>query len=335
MAKTRPERKVAEVPDYRDPNREYLPIAIEGVRTGLVDEFDLFVRTGEAYFLCKPRNHEINTEMWKGLKKSSPYLYIQESDREAYFKKLNSNIAQVMNNEAIPLRERAALLTDCAVEIVDQIFTDPGNPSAMKEASTLSEEYVKFVGRERQAFLILVDLSSHDHYTYAHSVGVSTYAIALAKQLGYSHKQLSLIGIAGLLHDIGKTQVDSSIINKKGPLNETEWTAMKKHPSLGAEILRAHKQLDPIIALSAEAHHETILGNGYPKGLKVAELDPIIGIISVADAFSALTTKRSYSMARDSFQALMLMRDNLDKKFDKDLFKAFVSLFLDQQKKAA
>lgn len=335
MADSKENTALLESPDYRDPSNEYLPISIESVRTGMASDFDLFVRTGDAYFMCKPKNHEINLEMWRGLKKNSPYLYIRSSDREAYFKKLNSNIGKAMSDESIPVRERAALLTDCAVEIVDQIFTDPGSPVAMKEAHVLSEEYVKFVSREKHAFLILVDLSSHDHYTYAHSVGVSTYGIALGRQLGYTNEMLAKVGLAGLLHDIGKTQIDPNIINKKGPLSEQEWVSMKKHPSLGAEILRLHRHLDPLIALSAEAHHETITGTGYPKGLVSSQLDPIIGIISLADAFSALTTKRSYSPPRDSFQALMLMRDNLDKKFDKDLFTSFVSLFLDQQKKVA
>jgi putative nucleotidyltransferase with HDIG domain len=276
-----PKFEAKEAPDYRDPNKEYLPISIDGVRTGMATEFDLFVRTGEAYFLCKPRNMDINPDVWAGLKRSSPYLYIRANDRDAYFAKLNGSIQHVMNNEKVPIKERAALLTDCAVEIVDKIFEDPGNPSSIKDATELSQEYVKFINRERQAFLILVDLSSHDHYTYAHSIGVSTYAIALGRELGYTSAELAAVGLAGLLHDIGKTQVDPAIINKRGPLNELEWASMKKHPSLGAEILRLHKNLSPIVTLSAEAHHENIVGTGYPKGLVSSTLDPIVGVVYI------------------------------------------------------
>ena len=181
-----------------------------------------------------------------------------------------------------------------------------------------------------------MELSNHDHYTYAHSVGVAAYTIALAKETGFqSPAELADAGMAGFLHDIGKSMISPEIINKKGPLNEQEWAEMKKHPELGGEILRRHKNINPLIILSAEGHHENMTGTGYPRGLEAQKLDPLVQIISLADAFSALTTKRSYSNPRDSKSALLLMKDNLKTKFDPELFKRFVFLFLDPKKEAA
>jgi len=327
-----------EPPDYRDSTGEYLPIALEGLSVGVLDDFDLFIRAAGDFFLVKPKNLKADRGLMLRYKGQTPYLYLRAADREAYFKKMEASISNVMKNPGVSVREKAAVLTDCAVEIIDRLFSDPGNPGTISAAKTYTENCVLFLGEHKQAFLHLVELSNHDHYTYAHSVGVAAYCIALAKELNvYSKEELAVLGLAGLLHDVGKCMVDPAIINKKGPLSEDEWAVMKKHPEYGGEILRRHKDLAPIIGIAAESHHESLLGTGYPKKLRGFEIEPAVRIVSLADAFSALTTKRSYSPSRDSLNALLLMKENIDKKFDGELFKKFVLLFLDpsQQKKAA
>ncbi len=329
---------IEEGPDYRDATGEYLPVSIEGIELGVLDDFDIFVKASADYFLVKPRNSKAEPGLVKRYLPLSPYLYLRAKDRDAYFKKIEEATPLLIKDPNVPLREKAALLTDAAVEIVDRIFSDPGNPKTMGAAKRYTENCVLFIGSEHQAFLHLVDLSNHDHYTYAHSVGVGAYSIALAREMKiYSQEQLADIGLAAMLHDVGKCMVDPSIINKKGPLSEAEWAIMKKHPEFGAEILRRHRNLSPIVALAAEGHHESLLGTGYPRRLKGLEIDPVVRMICLTDAFSALTTKRSYSPSRDSLNALLLMKENIDKKFDANLFKKFVMLFLDAdgQKKAA
>jgi len=326
----------SDAPEYRDPNGEYVPISLEGLNTGLTNDFELYVKAGEHFFLVKPKNVAASPSTIEKYKGKLPYLYIRAKDREAYFKRIDSALAHLMKDPAVSVREKAAILTDCAVEIIDQLFSDPGNPKTIEGAKNFTQECVVFVGQNQLAFLHLVELSNHDHYTYAHSVGVAAYTIALASSLGtYSPQELSDIGMAGLLHDIGKCMVDPGIINKKGPLNEDEWMVMKKHPEYGGEILRRHKGLASIIAVSAEAHHESLLGTGYPKKLRGLEIDPIVRIVSLADAFSAMTTRRSYSKPHENLDALKIIKENVDKKFDAELFKRFVSLFLDPTKKAA
>ncbi len=330
--------QIQDPPDYRDSSGEYLPISLEGLSVGILDNFDLFIRAGKDFFLVKPKNLKADRNLVSKYRSQTPYLYLRAADRESYFKKIEASVSNVMKSPQISIREKAAVLTDCAVEIVDRLFSDPGNPGTISSAKTYTENCVLLLGQQKQAFLHLVELSNHDHYTYAHSVGVAAYTIALARETGkYSNEELATIGLAGLLHDIGKCMVDPSIINKKGPLSEDEWAVMKKHPEYGGEILRRHRDLAPIVGISAEAHHESLLGTGYPKKLKGLEIDEIVRIVSLSDAFSALTTKRSYSPSRDSLNALLLMKENIDKKFDANLFKKFVVLFLDpaQEKKAA
>lgn len=324
-------------PDYRDKNGDYLPISIEGLKAGTAGDLDLFARLGDGYFVVKPRNIEVGAKLIHRFRsEGTPYVYIRKSDREIFFKKIESQLSNIIASPSISVREKAGVLTDYAVEIIDQLYSDPGSPGNIIAAKSLTQECVRFVGSSRHAFLHLVELSNHDQYTYAHSVGVAAYTMALVPQvMDVDPETLADMGLASLLHDIGKCMVDPAIINKRGPLNEEEWAIMKKHPEYGGEIIRRHKKLSSLIALTAEGHHENLLGTGYPKGLVASKIDPLVRIVCLADAFSALTTKRSYSQPRDNLTALKLIRENLDKKFDANLFKPFVRLFLDPSKQVA
>lgn len=327
---------VTEAPDYRDSDGEYVPVVVDGIRSGLFTELDLYMRVGGDYFLVKPRNSPVTPVLVQRLRSRSPYVYIRSSEREGYFGAVSKNAAKIVQSADLSVREKAAVLTDYAVNVVEQLFSDPGNPGTLNSAKDLTQQCVLYISSHHQAFLHLVELSSHDHYTYAHSVGVAAYTIALARQMGYqTADQLADAGLAGFLHDIGKSLVDPEIINKKGPLSEEEWASMKKHPENGSEILRRHKNIHPLVIAAAEGHHENMTGTGYPRGLTAQKLDPLIQVVSLADAFSALTTKRSYSVPRTSRDALMLMRDNLHTKFEPEMFKRFVLLFLDPSKREA
>lgn len=324
-------------PDHRDKNGDYFPVSVEGLRTGTSTDLDLYARLGDGYFIVKPRNIEVGPRLIQRFRnEGSPYVYIRKSDREAYFKTLENNVSKIIANPAISVREKAGILTDYAVDIVDQLFTDPGNPGTISSAKNLTQECVRFIGSSHHAFLHLVELSNHDQYTYAHSVGVAAYTMALVPHvMDVDPKTLADMGLGALLHDVGKCMVDPAIINKRGPLNENEWAMMKKHPEYGAEIIRRHKNLAPLIALCAEGHHENLLGSGYPHGLVASRIDPLVRIVCLADAFSALTTKRSYAAPRDNMTALKLIKESVDKKFDSTLFKPFVKLFLEPTKQVA
>jgi putative nucleotidyltransferase with HDIG domain len=315
------------------PDTAYVPILTESLRSGLVMDFDVFVKTGENFFLIKPRNLNFDHRLLSRWRGQESFLYIAQEDRDRYFAQMQNNLGDVIRNPSLTVREKAAVLTDYAVDVIDKLFTDPGNPQTISQARGFTQECVRYIGLQKHAFLHLVELTGHDSYTYAHSVGVAAYTIALAREAGInSVQELTDVGLAGFLHDVGKSLVDPGIINKKGPLNETEWAVMKKHPEFGGEILRRHKNISPLIVLAAEAHHENLIGTGYPKGLITSRMDPLVRIVTLADAFSALTTKRSYSESRDSLTAFNLMRANINRTFDPHLFRKFIMLFLDPSK---
>jgi putative nucleotidyltransferase with HDIG domain len=168
-------------------------------------------------------------------------------------------------------------------------------------------------------------IDTKDHYTHGHSKNVMDYSAYIAAELGLSPVEVEIIRFAGLLHDIGKIGVSESILSKKSGLNDDEFAIISTHPRLGAMIMDSVdflKKISPI----AYHHHERWDGRGYPMGLKGEDIPLGARIISVADAFDAITSKRSYSDAQDDDFGLREIIKCSGTQFDPKIVDAFVKV---------
>ena len=136
-------------------------------------------------------------------------------------------------------------------------------------------------------------IDAKDNYTNGHSERVAQYSREIAKRYGYDEKRQEKIFMMGLLHDVGKIGVPDWVINKPGRLTDEEFGMIKKHPSIGDKILSNIKEM-PELASGAKCHHERFDGRGYPEGLAGDDIPEEARIIAVADAYDAMTSKRSY-----------------------------------------
>ena len=136
-------------------------------------------------------------------------------------------------------------------------------------------------------------IDAKDAYTKGHSTRVAIYAKKIARKLGMSATDQDTIYFMGLLHDIGKIGVPDYIINKPGKLTDEEFAMIKKHPEIGYDILKNIAEI-PNIEAGARWHHERLDGKGYPDGLKGEQIPLFVRIISVADSYDAMSSKRSY-----------------------------------------
>lgn len=136
-------------------------------------------------------------------------------------------------------------------------------------------------------------VEAKDQYTRGHSQRVAQYAREIMYRMGGDEKVLQEVYYIGLLHDVGKISIDDSIINKKGRLTEEEYEQIKLHTVAGYQILK-HVDVIPDLAIGARWHHERYDGTGYPNGLAGDNIPLIARIISVADAYDAMTSNRSY-----------------------------------------
>lgn len=136
-------------------------------------------------------------------------------------------------------------------------------------------------------------IDAKDAYTNGHSGRVADYAKEISRRLGYSQKRQEEIYMMGLLHDVGKIGIPDSVINKPGKLTDKEYEIIKSHPVVGAHILSKTEEMTQM-AIGASWHHERFDGRGYPDGLAGMDIPEEARIIAVADAYDAMTSRRSY-----------------------------------------
>ena len=161
----------------------------------------------------------------------------------------------------------------------------------LEEKQRLSESLF-----EQTATALANAIDAKDEYTRGHSVRVAEYSKKIAERMGKSEEECRKIYYTALLHDVGKIGVADSIITKNGRLTDEEYEAIKQHPVIGNQILSSIRDY-PYLSIGAHYHHERYDGKGYPDHLKGEEIPEVARIISVADAYDAMTSHRSYRAA--------------------------------------
>ena len=181
-------------------------------------------------------------------------------------------------------------------------------------------------------YALAATVDAKDSYTYGHSRKVSEYAVAAAEKLNLPHDQIANIRAASLLHDIGKVGVPDSILNKKEPLTDEEWKPIRGHPKLGVEILR--HVIDLANCLPAILHHhERYDGSGYPSGLKGDQIPLEARILSVADAYDAMTSPRPYRDNLPMEEAIEELKRCAGTQFDPEIVEMFCKIMQPPQDK--
>ncbi|WP_286934179.1 MULTISPECIES: HD-GYP domain-containing protein [Aminobacterium] len=175
----------------------------------------------------------------------------------------------------------------------------------------------------------LKNISKHDEYTYEHMIGVMTVSLLIAKEgedtglFSFSFQDKINLGLGALFHDIGKLMLPSSLLNKKGPLNEKEWELMSKHPYDGFKIVRQFPCMNPMARAIVLNHHQYWNGEGYGReaagGLAGETIPLLVRIVSVADTYDALVSDRPYRRAFLPIEALKIVQNESGVKFDPSL----------------
>jgi len=182
--------------------------------------------------------------------------------------------------------------------------------------------------REKETIMRLARVGEYkDYETSRHLVRMSLYARILAEAAGFSEDDADTIELAAPLHDIGKVGIPDNVLLKNGPLNEDELAVMRKHPTIGYQVLQdspsKYLQKGAEIAL---AHHERYDGTGYPKGLVGKKIPISARIVAIADVFDALTSRRPYKEAWSIDEAIQFIQNEAGKQFDPDLVKMLLGV---------
>jgi len=309
----------------------FVPIYLESVLINTILQFDLyfFNITKQRFILYRARHTRFTKKNLTGLLDNDvEELYITQSDFSQYNHYLEENLGRIVDTPSLTTEKKANIIYRSARNLMEETMSKKIPAENLERSRNFVNNTVRFILKEKDYFYDIINLTSHDYYTYTHSINVCIYALSVARRVGISSPhQLNLLGTGALLHDIGKSVIPIEILSKKGPLNDAEWEIIKQHPQQGVKLLEKHNELPSSILEIVKCHHEKLDASGYPDGLGGREIPFYAKIVCIADIFDALNTNRPYRDAADTFNSLEIMQVQFRNKIDVDIFKEFIRLF--------
>jgi len=223
----------------------------------------------------------------------------------------------------LKVEDRARVtLSDSVKQRVSQgiqfLYSDTNASNFASTANNITHSLMQAISENDAVAMNIDALKVSDEYTFKHSVDVATMAMIIARKSGMSDKDVYQVGVSGLLHDVGKSQIPNEILNKAGKLTEEEFAVMKNHTLYGYNILKEKSEIPVEIVAGVLQHHEKINGRGYPLKLSGRQISPYGRVLSVADIYDALVTERPYKKGfspHDALEMIMAMTDELDVDF--------------------
>ncbi|MGG5252843.1 HD-GYP domain-containing protein [Neobacillus sp. SM06] len=194
---------------------------------------------------------------------------------------------------------------------------------AAKNLKTLVREILFEIKSNQELLVLLSEVYTYDHYIFTHSLNVTMYSLAIGIKLNLPEKDLEVLGLGAILHDVGKMKIPEQILLKPDKLTKEEYEEVKKHAEVGFQILRKIPNVSLIVAHCAYQHHERLNGTGYPRGIKSKDIHYFGKIIAVADVFDAVTSNRVYRQAMLPHEGLEILYSGSETLFDKKIIEAF------------
>lgn len=304
----------------------YIVVDKKSIRIGYKINFDLYITNEDSFvYIFLDSGTTIDLKDIEKIEKIDQ-IFISKSAKEEYNHFLEDNIQNIVEDESLSIDEKSEIIYESTTELTHSLYE---NPNALKNAQlskNIVDPILQTVLHNKNTISSYMKIIEHDYYTHTHSLNVSIYALCLGAKLNLSRDRLTALGRSALLHDLGKSKININILNNKGSLTDDEFSSMKMHPLYGYEIAKRLNIEDSDILDGIKHHHEKLNGRGYPDRLMDYEITLFPRIISICDVFDALTTKRSYKEAMDSYTALIIMKKEMGGDLDKSILDSFIKM---------
>lgn len=269
------------------------------------------------------RGSALDAYLIEGLKKRGIHgVYIKTGEEDPEEKPKEETLTPFVRNKIEKYRTedpRKVYLSESVKKRVSEgiqyLYNNSDSPEFTNTSAKITNDLIHAIDHNDALAVDISALKTSDEYTFKHSVDVATISMIIARNLGMSSKDVYNIGIAGLLHDMGKSKIPSEILNKPARLTDEEFAIMKQHSELGYNILKEKKEFHGAISLAVLQHHEKMNGTGYPFGYTSDKIVPYAKILSIADVYDALVTERPYKKSfsqRTAVEMIMSMTAELD-----------------------
>lgn len=256
---------------------------------------------------------------------------------EEFHAELNEKITALAEKHVIkslpptPLKEEihmAKTIHSEAHQVVHTLMSDirMGKQIELAKTTPVVEHITDSIFRNRDAFISLSRIKNKDEYTFQHSVSVCALLVAFTRTMEYEDDVIMEAGTGGLLHDIGKMKIPDHILNKPGPLVDSEFSVMQSHAAIGRELLKQTPGVPELAVMITGQHHERHDGTGYPDKLKGDEISHLGQMASIVDVYDALTSNRIYHQGLEPTAALKKLFEWSKFHFNPDLVQHFICM---------
>ncbi len=294
-------------------------IQVRNSKINYYKQVPLFYQPGtDSYVLYKPAGTSL-TEM-RISQQRHPLLYIQEEDRIVAIKELQKGFNNQID-QSITTGNAVSVKTSLC-ELVEETLNEPRS-GTLKALPETVDSLITGYSQHPEILKSIALISFKDYTTAIHSVNVMALTLGFCFYSNFKMEKTRRLGLSALLHDVGKTEIPSTILKAPRKLTDHEFRIMKTHPTIGNVIIREKNKLGGDIAQGALEHHEKLDGSGYPKGTRnISYVGQMLGII---DCYEALTNEdRPYRQAREPLETLKFLKDDVQTgKFNRGIFEKF------------
>lgn len=298
--------------------------------------FDIYIKIGEdKYTKIFNKGDTLDANRLQSyVQKGAQKLFIQIKDRRQYINSTDRLIRKMIQQENLSVSEAAFAVEELSEQILFEIYEDGiFDEDSLFKTQTLAKAYIKLLKNDVKVLTQFLKMSRNETYMVRHSISTAIIGLLIARaDKNDNEKILEIICLGGLLHDIGMSFLPADINDTDRKLSEKEWGEIRKHPHMGLKMIEGIAYFPSEVREVLLQHHEYHNGTGYPQGLRGDEIYYPARVIALADAFSALTTRRGGRPLLSPSQAVNLLISERGK-YDPKLLKAFVELLSGGTKK--
>jgi len=306
-------------------NAAYFPVPIDAFQSDqLTMEIYLIHGKGNAVLYRKPGTSYSGNDCQKLIDQGITHFYVPKTQHRIFQAMINEQLVDAYQDESLCRVERARIVRASCAKMIEEFMLDPTIPGLSETLGGMATQFSNWCNEDESKFSHLLDMSEHDFYTTTHMINVGVGCGLLgAELLGSDAPMVRDLMLGGLVHDVGKSQVPSEVLNKEGKLTDDEWDLIREHPQSGYDILRSQEGQNEITLEMALSHHERLDGKGYPNGISADEIEFHARVCAVVDIYDALTSARPYRGPIPPRTTLDMMRKDLGTAIDGEIFAAW------------
>lgn len=317
----------------------FFPVDIRTFRSSAKDiTFDVYLKLADdnyAHIFSKTSGIDYK-RLASYLNKGVTHLFIRLEDELLFKDYLQRSPDKIFSDPNVPDSKKVSVLLNMAEQNMQELFGCVQVPEEAAAASVkVVRNFINLMAENPKTLATLLKTASHGEYLFYHSISVAVISMFIAKASGQANgRMLEICGFGGFLHDIGMTMVPREVLESPAELTAAQWREVRMHPKYGVKMVENTSNIPDEVRYIILQHHEEPGGSGYPSGLRGPVIFFPAKIVSLADSFSAMISKRPFREPYSVEQAMALIQKQQGR-WDRDLMKILVELFAPKKKLAA